>query len=158
MHYKYDILREAGNNKYAKKELSKNIRLVAVELTNRSDRAISFREDIEIYSGARKIMPLDPLYAKKELKQIAPLYMLWSLLWVVITKCDNDDCSSIPIPVGAAIGIINTVKASGANKNLLEDLMRYNMLNKTIEPGETVRGIISIAVESGQPLEIRMRE
>ncbi|HMG91753.1 MAG TPA: hypothetical protein VK589_16960, partial [Chryseolinea sp.] len=108
MQYKYDILREAGNKKYAKKELKKNIRLVAVEFTNNSDRPINFKEDIEIYSGDRKIIPLEPAYAKKELKQIAPLYLLWSLLWVTINKCDDHgDCSSTPLPVGAAIGIVN---------------------------------------------------
>jgi hypothetical protein len=79
MQYKYDVLREAGNKKYAKKEIKKNIRLVAVELTNNSDRPINFKDDIEIYSGDQKVIPLEPVYAKKELKQIAPLYLLWSL-------------------------------------------------------------------------------
>jgi len=159
MQYKYDILREAGNKKYAKKELKKNIRLVAVEFTNNSDRPINFKEDIEIYSGDRKIIPLEPAYAKKELKQIAPLYLLWSLLWVTINKCDDHgDCSSTPLPVGAAIGIVNMAIAAGANKNLGEELVRYNLLDKTIEPGQTVNGIISIAIESGQPLELRMKE
>lgn len=159
MQYKYDVLREAGNKKYAKKELKKNIRLVAVELTNNSDRPVNFKEDIEIYSGNRMIIPLEPAYAKKELKQIAPLYLLWSLLWVTINKCDDQgDCSSTPIPVGAAIGVINTAIAAGANKNLGEELIRYNLLDKVIEPGQTVSGIISIAIESGQPLELRIKE
>jgi hypothetical protein len=159
MQYKYDILREAGNKKYPKKELKKNIRLLAVEVTNNSDRPINFKEDIEIYSGNRKIIPLDPAYAKKELKQIAPLYLLWSLLWVTINKCDEyGDCTSTPLPVGAVIGLINMGVAAGANKNLGADLVRYNLLDKTIDPGQTVNGIISIAIESGQPLEIRLKE
>ena len=159
MHYKYDILHEAGNKKYPKKELKKNIRLLAVELTNNTDRAINLKNDIEIYSGTRKIIPLEPAYAKRELKQIAPLYLLWGLLWVTINKCDDyGECTSTPLPVGVAIGLLNMGIAAGANKNLGADLIRYNLLDKTIAPGETVNGVISIAIESGQPLEIRLKE
>ena len=120
---------------------------------------INFKDDIEIYSGGRKIIPLEPAYAKKELKQIAPLHLLWSLLWVTINNCDDyGDCTSTPLPVGAVIGVINMGIAAGANKNLGNELVRYNLLDKTIEPGQTVNGIISIAIESGQPLEIRLME
>lgn len=157
MHYKYDVLRQAGNKKFAKKELAKNVRVLAVQFTNMTERPINFSKDIGIYSGSRTIIPLEPQYAKRELKQIAPLHLLWCLLWVNITTCDGYDCNSTLLPVGPVIGISNMLVASGANKRLYEDLVRYNMIDKTIDPGETVSGLITIAVESGQPLSIRMK-
>ena len=158
MHYKYDVLRQSGNKKYAKKEIAKNIRVIAVQFPNMSDRPVNFSEDVEIYSGSRTIIPLPPELARKELKQIAPLHLLWCLLWINISKCDGYDCSSTLLPVGPAIGLFNMLKASGANKNLLAELTRYNMLNKTIAPGETLNGLRTIAAESGQPLQIRLKD
>jgi len=156
--YEYDVLMKAGNKKYAGKEEARNIRLVAVQFTNLSSRTVTFPDDVEILAGDQRVTVLQPDEASRKLKQIAPLYMLWSVLWVVVSKCDEQDCTSIPIPVGALIGLGNTIKAGNANKNLLMDLMHYNILNKVVAPGETVTGIISIAVNSGQPLEIRMKE
>ncbi|HMG92839.1 MAG TPA: hypothetical protein VK589_22435 [Chryseolinea sp.] len=158
MRYKYDVLRQSGNKKYAKKEIAKNIRVIAVQFTNMSDRPVNFSEDVVIYSGSRIIIPLPPELAKKGLKQIAPLHLLWCLLWVNISTCDGYDCSSTLLPVGPAIGLFNMLKASGANKNLLAELTRYNMLNKTIDPGETLNGLITIAAESGQALQIRLKD
>lgn len=158
INYKYDILGLAGNKKYAKKEAKKNIRVIGIEIKNATGRPITLREDIDLYSGNRKIFPLEPTFAKQQLKQIAPLYLLYSLIWVTIANCERDDCTIIPIPVGAIIGIGNMSVAASANKHLFEDLTRYDILDKVIEPGESVTGVICIAAESGQPIEIRVKQ
>jgi hypothetical protein len=116
MQYKYDVLKQAGNRKYARKADNKNIRLVAIEFTNLTDQEIDFGKDVEILAGNVAIIPLHPDVVKREVKQMSGLYMLWSLFWVTITKCEGDDCSVTPIPVGLLIGIANTAGASGANK------------------------------------------
>jgi len=54
--------------------------------------------------------------------------------------------------------VLNMAISAGANKSLREELVHCNLLDKTIEPGQSVNGIICIAIESGQPLELRMKE
>jgi hypothetical protein len=158
VNYKYGILREMGNKKYAKKESRRNIRVVALEVTNLTDAPINFKDDVEIFSGDRQILLMEPEQIKHGIRQVAPLYLLWSLFWLTITKCENNDCSVIPLPVGVVIGLTNMSMASGANRNLLYDLKRFDLQKKTIEPGETVFGLIGIEANSNEALEIRFKE
>ena len=58
--YKYDILQEYGNKKYAKKEDKKGVRVVAIRLTNNTDRIINVAQDVAFYSGESQIFPMEP--------------------------------------------------------------------------------------------------
>jgi hypothetical protein len=158
MLYEYDVLQSTGNQRYAKKENKRAIHIVAVEIANQTNRVLKFSEDVELYSGNRLIRVLPPDVVFKEIHQVSGLYMLWSLFWVVISKCENNDCSVIPVPIGVGIGLINFGTARKANKDWMYDLTQYNMLNKTIQPGETVNGLIGFSGQpSGQSLQVRVK-
>lgn len=90
------------------------------------------------------------------LAQASYAQMLWSLLWVVVAKCENDDCNVIPIPLGFLIGVGNTSKASKANKALLSELEQNNILDRTIHPGEAVTGLIGVASTGDTALRIEL--
>jgi hypothetical protein len=156
--YRYDVLRETGNKKYANKELKKGIKLIAVKIRNDTDRVINFRNDIRIFSGDRQVLPLDPKIVHHSLRQPAPLYLLWGLLWLTINNCDDDDCSVTPIPVGLGIGLLNVGIASSANKKFLDELYQTNLLDKEIKTGETVYGLIGISSEITSQLEFRINQ
>lgn len=155
--YRYDVLREAGNKKYARKADDKKIRIVGMKFTNLTDQAINFGEDVEIFADGQRIIPLPSDVVKREVKQISGLYMLWSLFWVTLSKCENDDCSVTPIPVGLLIGIGNTVGASGANRNFHKELEFHNLITKVVDPGETVKGLLLIRAENEQKLEVHLK-
>ncbi|HEX5171682.1 MAG TPA: hypothetical protein VFW11_21030 [Cyclobacteriaceae bacterium] len=154
--YRYDVLRETGNKKYANKELKKGIKLVAVKIENNTGRTISLRNDVRIYSGERQVLPLDPKIVHHSLRQPAPLYLLWGLLWLTITNCDDDDCSVTPIPVGLGIGLINVGIASSANSKFLDELYQTNILDKEIKAGETAYGLVGISAEVTSQLKFRL--
>jgi hypothetical protein len=156
--YRYGVLAESGNKRYAKKEIRSGIRLVAVEITNETDQPVTFGESVEIFSGDQKIPVVEQEVVNKHLKQKGGWYLFWSLFVVVINKCDGDDCSSTPLPVGLGIGLVNLSIASGANKNFANDLRRYYLLNKEIQPGETVSGLIGIRAGVEQPLQIKLKK
>lgn len=157
LEYKYDVLRKAGNKKYARKADDKGIKIVAIQFTNLTDEEINFGKDVEILADGEKITPLSPEVVRREVKQVSGLYMLWSLLWVTISKCENDDCSVTPIPVGLLIGIGNTIGASGANKNFNRELEYHNLMNKIVEPGASVKGLLILRTEGEQSLEVRLK-
>jgi hypothetical protein len=151
-----NVLAEAGNERYAKKEIKNSVRLIAVQVVNKSDRDIVLRKDARFYLGDKVVFPIEPEQLKNQVKQPAGLYMLWSLLWVVVVKCENDDCTAIPIPLGVLIGAGNTSKASKANKALLHELEQNNILDKTIHPGEAVTGLIGVASTGDTALRIEL--
>jgi hypothetical protein len=157
--FQHNILTTTGNKKYAKREAKRPVKLVAIELTNNTDHAINFRKDVKIYMGDRQVLPVETSVVHQQLKQPAPLYLLWGLLWVVIYKCDGpnpDDCSTTPLPVGLVIGVGNMAAAGSANDKFLTELNSNNILDKTIAPGETVRGLVGITSDAAGSISLRI--
>lgn len=156
--YSYSVLRAAGNKKYANKEFKKGVKLVAVEIENTTDRTLNFRNDIKMYNGNRLVYPMEPTLIFKSLKQPAPLFLLWGLLWLTFTDCDDNtgECSVTPIPLGLGIGLINVGIAGGANKKFMDNLITTNILDRDIKPGETVYGLIGIATELAPQLSFKI--
>lgn len=154
--YRYNVLAETGNKKYAKKEIKKSMRLVAVEFTNNTSRRVNFRNDVSVKMGGSSIYPLETTVIRQNLKQSAALHLLWGLLWVNIQTCEGYGCSNTPLPVGLVIGGANTIIASSANNNFESELIAYNMLNMTIEPGQTVHGLIGLSTAMTSPLSFSL--
>jgi hypothetical protein len=151
-----NVLADAGNTRYANKEMKTGLRVVAVEIENKTDRPIVLRENAKFYVGTKNVYPVEAAQIAQQLKQPAGLYMLWSLLWVVITKCDNNDCSVIPLPVGFAIGLGNMSKAKKANKALLDELNANNILDKKLMPGEKAKGLFGFGEQNIDAIRIEI--
>lgn len=154
--WRYNVLAESGNKKYARKETKQAIQVLAVQISNTSAEEITVREHARFYIDDRLVLPMEPLQVQQQIRQLGGLYMLWSLFWVYIITCDSFDCSTIPLPVGVVIGIGNMAKAQRANKDFLHELTFNNILDKRIGPGETVTGLIGISSSSMKPIEIRI--
>lgn len=155
--YKYDVLKESGNKKYAKKEVKKDLQLVAVRITNRTDSTIIFSENISLYAGGRLLKPLNPSKIKKQLKQPSLIYLLYSPLWFNYSVCTEFECDVTSIPIGLPISAGNIFRSASANKDFLKELKKYDILDKPINPGETVYGIIGIKDTGYNPLTIQVR-
>ena len=142
--YKYGVLEESQNRKYAKKEGKKGVKVVAIKITNDSGQAFTFGEAVKVFANDMEIEPMLPDQIKKSLKQSTPIYLLYSLLVLNIGNCENGDCNTTTIPIGIPITIGNMAVAGSANQKFLGELNHTDLSKKEIGPGETVHGLIGI--------------
>jgi len=154
--YRYNVLTDTKNKKYANKETNKGVKLVALQIENISDQEIILREHAKFYMGDKNILVLDPRQFQQQVKQPGGLYMIWSVLFLTINRCEGFECTAIPIPLGFVIGLLNWSTASRANKNLLSELIGNNILDRRIAPGEKSTGLIGVVSDELLPLEIRI--
>jgi hypothetical protein len=160
MQYKYNVLKAAGNKKYARKADDKNIQIVAAEIYNNTDRTLNLGDDIAVYSGNKELMKelmvMTPEDVKKEVRQISGLYMLWGLFWINLSNCDGSECGFAPLPIGLLIGLVNMGGAKKSNNRFVEDLTRHGLKGKTLEPGETAHVLLPLKIDVGERLDIRI--
>lgn len=157
--YRYDVLAFRGNNKYAKREFKKNIRLVAIKIENQSDKVMRLGENFNLYAGPNMIQPISPEILHMELKQGVAIYLLYSLIWYTQGECDEyGNCeTTLILPVGIPISIGNMVVAGGANSQFKNELLMNNLLTKEINPGDTAYAIVGVSNSGFLPLSIQMK-
>ncbi len=151
--YMYDVLYKVGNRKYAKHEKLNSVKLVAVKLTNNTDSTLNIAQDISFYSGDRNIYPLEPTLVKNELKQGVPIYLLYMLLTPAqlyktvednnspYTSTKQESIFPIGLILGPGITIGNMATASTANRNFLDELLKYD-INQELNKGETIYALV----------------
>ncbi len=158
--YKYNVLQEKGNKKFAKKEQRKGIQIIAIKLTNKTDRTVNVRKNIVFYSGDTPIYPMAPVDIKNKIRQSVLSYLPYLLL-TFTTVVVSDNYSAVSYPVGIVIGpgitAANMAVAATANKKLLRELNDYNILDRNIDPGETVYGIIGVRNTDYGPITVRLK-
>ena len=160
--YQFDVLRLTGKNKkYVKKEAKKNYRIAAVRLTNRSSQDINFSRDLNLYLGDRPVSSVAAPVAARDLRQGVPIYLLYALLNPTFSSSDDPTTSQIEggttIYMGPFIAGGNMIVASSANSNLRRELEAFDLTNRTIRPGETVYGIVSLRETAVAPLRVELR-
>lgn len=159
--YKYDVLSDAGNRKYARKERRNGIKIVALRLVNNTTRTLDFKQDIKLFANdnVMTMVPQDTLY--DELKQPVAAYILYLLLTPIHKGTVNLNGPSDIFPFGYILGPglagLNMLIAAKANKNFKYDLEKYNLRDQKIPAGETVYGLIGIGTDDFLPLTIKVR-
>jgi hypothetical protein len=161
--YRYDVLRETRNKKYAKKELKNGVKVVAVSVTNNSVKPLIFGTDLKLMSGERELLAMSPTSSFNALKQNTPIYLLYGLLTFVKLRTEKRTNNYIEIkeyPVGLVIGpavtIGNVAVSAGANKKFKSELITRDLWGKVIEPGKTVYGLVSIGSSGYDALSIKL--
>lgn len=157
--YRYDLLRERGNKKMAKKELANGIKIIAVRLTNNTDTIVTVGKNIAFYSGLNEIIPMEPLVVKNKVRQSVIGYLPYFLGAFGNSNVTYNGRVVSTFQFGLllwpGIAIGNMFVAYGANSNLLKELRAYDIVDKDIKPGETIYGIIGVRDDSFVPLTIR---
>ncbi|UKM64389.1 hypothetical protein GSB9_00937 [Flavobacteriaceae bacterium GSB9] len=163
LQYKYDLLEK----KYAKKEVKKGVKIVALKITNNSDRDLVFGKDaVLVYGNGSEIYVMDNEKAFKTLKQSVPTYLLYLLLTPVnlYTYQTNaygveETTSSTPIGlvVGPGITALNMIVAGSGNKKFKSEMLNYNINGTLIKKGETKYGLIGIKTDSFDALELKIK-
>ncbi len=159
--YKYDVLQDRGNKKYAKKEDKKSVRVVAIKLTNNNEVPITVGRDLAFFSGGKQLYPLDPDETKRLIKQTAPVYLLFLLLTPMNFYTSNgttENTVPIGLVLGPGIAFGNLALAASANGKLLNELRENDLINKEIGAGQTVYGIISLPETGYDPIVVKLIE
>ncbi len=161
--YKYNVLKK----KYAKKEIKKNINVVAMKIINNSENDLIFGNNINITNAdGTKINLLDNKQIFKPLKQNVATYFLYLLLTPInffTTSSDEygrqETTSSVPIGlvIGPGVTALNTITAASANKKFKKEIQAENLKGKTIKKGDTITGIIGIHANSYNNLKINLQ-
>lgn len=155
--YKYGVLSERGNGKYAKKESARGIKVVAVKITNRSNQPLTFGKDLLIHSNGKPISPLEPKLIHRSLKQGVPIYLLYLLL-TPLQLTTGDGTTPIGLVLGPGITVGNMVGAGAANQNFLKEMEDNFLDGKVIPAGETVHGIVGIYDLGFSPLTLELKK
>ncbi|EMR03644.1 hypothetical protein [Cesiribacter andamanensis] len=162
--YRYDVLSQRGNKKFARKEEKNNIQLMAVQLTNNTSTPLVFGRDIQLTNNNVVVNPLPSGLVHKQLKQQAPLFLLYLLMSpmkVTVTKATNGfvtEQSVYPVGLilGPALGVGNMVVASGNNQKFQAELLQHDLVGRIIQPGETVYGLVGVGHTGYAPLSVRL--
>lgn len=163
LEYKYDLLEK----KYSKKEQKKDVRLVAVKITNNSGRDLIFGEDVRLsYENGNDLMLLEREKTFRALKQKPATYLFYlplTLLTLNITTTSSDynsgqSTQSIPIGLILGPGLAggNLYQAARANKKFKEDLLENDLYGKRIPKGETVYGLLGVRADNYDSLKIKI--
>lgn len=160
LEYKYNLL----NGKYLKKEMKNDVRVVAVKITNNSEKDIIFGKDVQLtYDSGNDVKILETNEIFTKVKQ-SPASYLWYLLLspMQIYKTEYNGygevkTKSFPIGliVGPGIAAGNLIAASDANKNFKNELTNNNILGKIIKKGETAYGIVGLQSSSYDGLKLK---
>ena len=160
--YQFDALRQrGGNKKYLKKEVKNGYHVAAVRVTNKLDREINFSRDVEFLYGDRPAVPTPSAVAAHDLRQGVAIYLLYLLLNPTIGATTDPRTGAVSggttLPLGPFIAGGNMLGASGANASLRKEFAAYDLTNRTIKPGETVYGIVSMRETSVAPMRAELR-
>ena len=157
LEYKYDLL----DKKYAKKEIKKGVKLVAIKITNNSDKDLMFGRDVKLtYGNGTEIFVMENENVFNTLKQ-SPASYLWYLLLTpmnLYTAENGQQTSSTPIGlvVGPGLAGGNMIAAGSANKKFKTEILEYNINGSLIKKGETKYGLIGIKSGSFDSLKLKI--
>ncbi len=160
LEYKYDLL----DKKYAKKEVKKRVKLVAIKITNSSDKDIMFGGDAKLtYENGTEIYVMENDKVFKTLKQ-SPASYLWHLLLTPLnlytSGSNGEQTSSTPIGLVVGPGLVggNMIAAGSANKKFKTEMLEYNINGTLIKKGETKYGLIGIKSDSFDSLKLKIEQ
>jgi len=160
LNYKYDLLEK----KYAKKETKKGVKIVALKITNHSEKDLIFGKDIKLtYENGAELYILENEKAFNYVKQNTATYLLYLLLAPMTldkTTSNGHRIETSSTPIGLAIGpglaAGNMIAAGSANKKFKTDLLNYDIIGAKLGKGETIYGLIGIKSENYDAIKIKV--
>jgi len=164
--YTYDALKIMNNKKYVKKEFKRGMRVVAVRITNNSDKALRLNENLKLLVGNNQTVPVDPTIVAQNIKQGTWIYLLYLPLTITFTTTNTtynnnygitDDTKITRLPIGPFMSLGNILVASSSNKSFRKDLQKFNLMEKTIQPGETFYGLMTLNGLASDPIKFEVK-
>jgi hypothetical protein len=157
--YRYGILAELNNKRYARKESKQKIKLVAVKIENTSNQTLVVGSDFNLISNGQAIEFIKSAEAYQKLKQKNWPALGFLLLALTPPVQTTNGASVADFPLGMVAGPMlaagNIFVAINANKQFQSELQSNTILGSTIKPQETIYGIIVLNSDQENPIEIK---
>lgn len=135
------VMFNTGNKNIAKRELKKDgYTLVAIKIVNKSNIPLNIKDFNFSCGGSTKIIPISSEEYIKKTKQKAGLY--WLYAGIVSPNPFGKGNLHKVIPVGVIPAVTNFGIALRANKKMKKNIAQYDLSNKTIQPKDTIIGIL----------------
>nr|WP_321409597.1 hypothetical protein [uncultured Carboxylicivirga sp.] len=156
--YVYDIYSMTNNRKYAKKEKNGNYRTIAVRIENLTDTSrLLTTDNFRIYANNRELPIANKTDYVRNVSQLSGLYLLHALWgpWQIESWRDSNGQSGSKttyIPIGLGVGVINMIIASVANSDHKKEIMNNEIFGRTLQPKETITGIVVLNYSQYEPL------
>jgi hypothetical protein len=157
--YRYEILAELNNKRYAKKERKHKIKLVAVKIENTGNQTLVLGKDFNLTSNGQAIDFINTADAYQKLKQKNWQALSFLLLAFTPPVQTTNGASVADFPLGVVAGPMlaagNIFVAINANKQFQSELQSNTILGSTIKPQETRYGIVIINTAEENLIEIK---
>jgi len=158
--YRYNVLQEFNNNRYASKESRGLVKLVGVKITNTSGRDIIIRDDLQFMQNDYPVEIISSKIMRNFIQQNSTIYLLYLLLSPLqLYVQDGHEIKTFPIGliIGPSLAFFNIAGAHSANVNMEKNINDFDILSKTVKDGDTVYGFLCIQSSSYDPLGIKMK-
>jgi hypothetical protein len=146
-----------GKKRYAKKTARKNLSMVAFKIKNhQTDTLIPIR-DLNFLLGGANMKPLSSRQAQKEIKQPEIIHFGWYLLAMPFPFIVDGIGPFTQVPIALVAANYNLFRAGAANRKLMENLRRDDIMYRPIAPGETSYGFICFPIKTTGDIAVEMR-
>ncbi len=142
------LLEKTDNKAGARWAKRKNIHVIGIKLVNNTNRTIHGSQVIFTNDGEQIEIMHNNWIAKKVRQRISPLMILFlpaflieSALW---SKDDDEYSGDTDLFItGEVAGKIEQYR-KGANFDLRQELLDFQLANKVLKPGEEINGVIGV--------------
>jgi hypothetical protein len=138
--WRYNVLKDAGNRRYARKEKRNRVSLLALRIDNRSADTLRFPEDFLVSTDS---VLLEPLLLEEAGEALSQTFV--------------EDNPAADVDAGTTLdfitGLFNTGIQLKANLRFAKEMMEYYLVYSDIMPGSVVVGLVALPVKSGAPLK-----
>jgi hypothetical protein len=154
--YVYEVLRDSRNKKYARQEARKGYKLVAVKITNGTTAPLILSENAKFFSGTKEVFPMSPQAFSGAVRQ-QEIKFLWYILLNFVSFEDGNKSIPVGLVLAPLLGAGNVWFAYSANNKMRKELEDYNLLDREIQQGETVHGLIGLYTREYGPISIEVK-
>lgn len=157
--YRYGVLAELNNKRFAKKESKNKLQVIALKIENTTDRSFVFEKDF-VFTSENQPLVLEENQKVAQLLKQKSWPSLAFLLFALTPQVQTTNGASVAnFPAGLVAGPLlslgNIIVKVNSNKQFQAELAYNTIVAKEIKPKETVYAIITIAAESPKPIELK---
>lgn len=144
--WQHDVLKAAGNRRYARKEQQQGVSLLALRLANQGPDTLAFPDAVEIFAGAAQRWPLS-------VEEAAEVFLQR-------TREPGEGAVEVEGAEGIimAASLFNMAKGLNANIRFVKELDAWYLAGRDIPPGSTITGLLALPVRPGTNLSFSLKQ
>lgn len=144
--WRYNVLKEAGNQHHARKERQHGVSLLALRFTNNSQGTLLFPEDVWAIAGGDTLEPLTIEQVDEALRRTTA----------------EDEPGAVEVDAGPLValgsGLFKINKQVRDNLRLARDLDAHYLQGRQVAPGNSVTGLLALPAAPGTGLKFELKK